>query len=223
MVHRVIIADDHQLMRDGLRSLLERVPTLCIVGEADNGLEVLRMVKELRPDLVIMDISMPGQNGIDATRNIKAFDKKIKILALSMHADRRFILEELKAGAEGYLLKDSAFKELITAVERVMSGETYLSERVKSTVIDEFLKNLNKKKSGDRLISEESAFSAITAREREVLQLLAEGKSTKEIAALLDISVKTVEVHRTQLMSKLKLNNLADLTRYALKEGIITL
>jgi DNA-binding NarL/FixJ family response regulator len=162
-----------------------------------------------------MDIGMPEMNGIDATREIVAETKDVKIIALSMHSDRRFVLEMLKAGASGYLLKDSAFEELVTAVHTVMTGQSYLSPRITDIVVKEYLHNLPR--------NDSTAFSILTQREREVLQHLAEGKTTKQIASTLNLSVKTVETHRQQIMDKLQIRSVAELTKYAIREGITSL
>ncbi len=211
---KVIIADDHMIIRDGLRSLLERQPDMEVVAEAENGRIALKYVKELSPDVVIMDIGMRELNGIDATRQIAEMSPEVKVLALSMYSDKRFIKGMLKAGASGYMLKDSAFKELIDAIRVIIEDKIYISPDVASTVTEDYLKQ-----SPDR---DNSIRSLLTSREVEVLQLLAEGKSAKQIATSLLLSIKTIESHRSRVMKKIDVNNIADLTRYAIREGIIS-
>lgn len=212
---KILLADDHQIIREGLRSLLEKQPDMEVVAEAQDGLTTVRLVQKINPDLVIMDIGMPGMNGIDATRQIIGEHNKVKVIALSMHSDRRFVLEMLKAGASGYLLKDSAFEELISAIHTVMANQPYLSPRITDIVVKEYLHHLPN--------GESTAFTVLTKREREVLQLLAEGKTTKQIAFSLSVSVKTIETHRQQLMEKLRLHSIAELTKYAIREGLTSL
>ena len=209
---KVLIADDHQIVRDGLRSMLEKEPWIKVVGEAEEGRTTLRMARELAPDVIIMDVSMPDLNGIEATRQIVAEFPTIKVIALSMHNDRRFVLNMIKAGAKGYLLKDSAFKELAKAIKVVVSNQTYLSGEIADILVQDYLSVATP--------DEFSAFHLLSPREREVLQLLAEGKSSNQIAENLHISVKTVETHRAQLMAKLKIKSIAELTKYAIREGL---
>ena len=215
MKTKIIIADDHKIMREGLKALIEKQPDMEVAAEAQDGLEVTKLARKLMPQVIIMDIGMPEMNGIDATRQVISENKEIKIIALSMHSDRRFVLEMLKAGASGYLLKDSAFEELVNAVHTVMSGQSYLSPRITDIVVKEYLYNQPK--------SESTVFNVLTVREREVLQLLAEGKSTKQIASTLNLSVKTVETHRQQIMDKLEIRTVAELTKYAIREGLTSL
>ncbi|NLT22368.1 MAG: response regulator transcription factor [Syntrophorhabdus sp.] len=212
---RIVVADDHKIMREGLKALIDKQPDMEVAAEAQDGLTATKLARKLLPHVIIMDIGMPEMNGIDATREIVAENKDIKIIALSMHSDRRFVLEMLKAGASGYLLKDSAFEELVTAVHTVMTGQSYLSPRITDIVVKEYLHNLPR--------NESSAFTILTQREREVLQHLAEGKSTKQIASTLNLSVKTVETHRQQIMDKLQIRSVAELTKYAIREGITSL
>jgi two-component system response regulator NreC len=209
---KVLIADDHQIVRDGLRSMLEKEPWIKVVGEAEEGRTTLRLARELAPDVIIMDVSMPDLNGIEATRQIVAEFPTIKVIALSMHNDRRFVLNMIKAGAKGYLLKDSAFKELAKAIKVVVSNQTYLSGEIADILVQDYLSVATP--------DEFSAFHLLSPREREVLQLLAEGKSSNQIAESLHISVKTVETHRAQLMAKLKIKSIAELTKYAIREGL---
>jgi two-component system, NarL family, response regulator NreC len=212
---KIILADDHKIIREGLNALLEKNPGMEVVAEAQDGLTTVRLAKKLLPDIVIMDIGMPDMNGIDATRQIVSETKGIRIIALSMHSDRRFVLQMLKAGASGYLLKDSAFEELELAIQTVMSNQPYLSPKITDVVIKEYIHNIP--------ANETTVFSALTAREREVLQLLAEGKTTKQIAVYLNISIKTIETHRQQVMEKLNLHSIAELTKYAIREGLTSL
>jgi two-component system, NarL family, response regulator NreC len=212
---RILLADDHKMVRDGLRSLLANEEELEVVAEAENGNTAVLLSARHSPQLVIMDIAMPGLNGIEATRQIIAADPHCKVIALSSHADRRFISEVLKAGASGYLLKESAFEELASAIRAVLNNKTYLSPAVSEIVVDDYLQLLQK---GDG-----SAFSVLTAREREVLQLLAEGTSTSRIADRLCLSVKTVETYRQHIMEKLNIHSVAELTKYAIREGLTSL
>ncbi|MDD3844720.1 MAG: response regulator transcription factor [Syntrophorhabdaceae bacterium] len=213
---RIVVADDHKIMREGLKALIEKQLDMEVAAEAQDGVTATKLARKLLPHIVIMDIGMPEMNGIDATRQIVAENKGVKIIALSMHSDRRFVLEMLKAGASGYLLKDSAFEELVSAVHTVMTGQSYLSPRITDIVVKEYLHNLP----GN---DQPTAFSILTRREREVLQLLAEGKTTKQIACTLNLSAKTVESHRQQIMDKLQTRSVAELTKYAIREGITSL
>jgi len=215
MSTRILLADDHKIIREGLRALLEKEPDMEVVGEAQDGSTTIKLAKKLLPNIVIMDIGMPDMNGIDATRQIFSETQGIKVIALSMHSDRRFVLQMLKAGASGYLLKDSAFEELALAIKTVIAGQPYLSPKITDVVIKEYIISLPK--------NEESVFTKITVREREVLQLITEGKSTKQIAAFLNVSVKTIETHRQQIMEKLDIHSIAELTKYAIREGLTSL
>ena len=215
MTIKIIIADDHQIVRQGLRALLASESDMKVVAEADNGRSVLRQVEKLCPDLVIMDISMPGLNGIDATRQIIAAYPMVKVIALSMHSDSLFVLNMLKAGASGYLLKDCALGELVTAIRAVMGQKAYLSPGISDVVIKDYVSGQS--------TSGGSAFSMLTAREREVLQLMAEGKSTNEIAEHLCVSIKTVESHRKQIMDKSAIRSVAELTKYAIRQGLTSI
>jgi len=212
---KIILADDHQIVRQGLRTLLAAEPDMEVVAEADNGRAVIKLAQELRPNVVIMDITMPDLNGIEATRQILAESPGIKIIALSMHSDSLFVLNMLRAGASGYLLKDCALEELVKAIRTVVSHKTYLSPGISDIVIKDFVSG--------RAATDSSAFAVLTVREREVLQLMAEGKSTNQIADALCISIKTVEAHRKQMMNKLELHSVAELTKYAIRQGLTTL
>ena len=209
---RILLADDHKIMREGLRSLLEKKPDIEVVAEAEDGRKAVQLARRLRPDVVVMDVSMPDMNGVEAARRIIAELSGIKVVALSVHSDSRFVAEMLSAGASGYLLKDCAFEELENAIRAAVVGRTYLSSGVADTVVEDYVRHLRKTGS--------SAFSILTAREREVLQLLAEGKNAKQIAFSLGLSIKTVETHRRQLMDKLNVHSIAELTKYAIREGL---
>jgi two-component system, NarL family, response regulator NreC len=211
---RILLVDDHRILREGLRSLLTQQPDILVVGEACDGEGAVSLARELRPDLVIMDVVMAGLDGVAATRAIKAEYPEIKIIALSMHSDRRFVSEMLRAGASGYLVKDSAFEELHQAVRTVMEGRPYLSSSITCTLVEDFVRQASNEK--PRL----SPIQMLTAREQEVLRLLADGKRVKEIAHQLHVSVKTVESHRQNIMDKLEIHSTIELTRYALREGL---
>lgn len=215
MATRVLIADDHQILREGLRSLLQNEPDIEVIGEADNGHNAVSLSKELRPDVVIMDVAMPDLGGVAATRQILAEAPDVKVVALSMHSDRRFVAGMLGAGAAGYLLKDAAFEELALSIRSVVADQVYLSPGVAGVVVEDYIGHLSPTEAGDA--------RALTPREREVLQLLAEGKTTADIAGLLQISTKTVETHRRQIMDKLELRSVAELTKYAVRKGLTAL
>jgi DNA-binding NarL/FixJ family response regulator len=202
-------------MREGLRTLIEKQPDLKVVEAAENGRMAVRLAQKLLPEVVVMDIGMPDLNGIEATRQILADNPKVKVIALSMHSAKRFVVEMLKAGASGYLLKDCAFEELALAIRTVITNKVYVSPSINDMMIKEYVHSLSK--------SELSVTFILTPREREVLQLLAEGKTTKQIAASLKLSVKTIETYRQQVMHKLNLHSLAELTKYAIREGITSL
>lgn len=217
MLARVLLADDHNMMRKGLRTLIDNQKGMEVVGEAESGEDVVRMTAELTPDVVVMDIGMPDLNGIEATRRIMREQKNVAVIGLSMHTDRRFIIQMLKAGAAGYIHKDDAFDQLVDGITAVRKGKTYLSPDVTDCVVDEFRRiSLQEEDDG-------TAFSTLTDREREVLQQIAEGNSTKETAANLSVSVKTIETHRRQIMEKLDLHSVAELTKYAIREGLTEL
>jgi DNA-binding NarL/FixJ family response regulator len=212
---RILLADDHQILRQGLAALLTKESDMQVVGEASDGRTALTLAKELKPEIVVMDVAMPDLNGIDATRQILAEIPQTKIIALSMHSDKRFVVGMLKAGASGYLLKHCALEELVNAIRVVISNRTYLSPDIAGMVVEDFLLQ---SKSLDT-----SAFGVLTLREREVLQLYAEGKITRQIAELLHLSIKTVESHRKQIMEKLGFQSFADLIKYAIREGLTSL
>jgi two-component system, NarL family, response regulator NreC len=215
-VKRALIADDHKIMREGLRSLLEKTDNFECIAEADDGYQAVKLAMELRPDIVIMDIAMPNLNGIEATRQIKSQLPEVEVVVLSMHATRNYVLQVLQAGASAYLLKDSAFEELSTALLAISRGGMYLSPAITKTAA---LASLKGAPSGGTTGQAEH----LTKRELQVLQLIAEGKSTKDIAARLELSVKTVETHRKQIMDKLEIRSIAGLTKYCIREGLTTL
>lgn len=216
MKTRIILADDHKVMRAGLRNLISQEPDLEVVAEAGTGREAVELCHEYEPDLVLMDIAMPDLNGIEACRQVRAELPRVRVLALSMHADKQYAAGMLGAGASGYLLKDCAYDELVEAIRTVASGRTYLSPEITGVVLRDYV---------DRLSGAEanSAFSVLTDREREVLQLVAEGHTTKQIAEKLYVSVKTVESHRQNIMDKLEIRTIAELTKYAIREGLTSL
>jgi len=215
MPTRILLVDDHSIIRQGLNSLLEKQPDIEVVGDVEDGRQAVDTARQLAPDLVIMDISMPNLNGIDATRKIAEEISGVKIIALSIHSSRRFVAEMLKAGASGYILKDCLFDELMEAIKTVLRGEIYLSPKITGVVIDDYVQRLSKQYQPDGL--------TLSDREREVLQLLAEGKSTKQIALQIHVSAKTIESNRRNIMDKLKINSVAELTKYAVREGITPL
>ncbi len=215
---KILLADDHRLLREGLRDLLAREADFTVVGEAANGEETVQLVRTLQPDVVLMDIAMPGLSGIEATRRIVRGASSPKVVALSMHMEKEFITDMLRAGASGYVLKDCGFEELALAIRAAAQGKTYLSPDIADLVVEEAVQH-----AGSSASSEDPAFAVLTSREREVLQLLAEGLSTKEIAATLGVSVKTIETHRQHIMEKLGLRSVAALTKYAVRMGLTPL
>lgn len=218
---RVLLVDDHLLVRAGLRTLLEQMPGTEVVGEASNGREALDLIKANPPDVVLMDITMAEMNGLVATAQITHDFPAVHILMLSMHATKEYVTQALQAGASGYLLKDAAPTELELAIRSVMRGEKYLSPAVSTHVIADYLQRASGGASS-RSETETSSSTPLTLRQREILQLIAEGNTTKEIAAKLTLSVKTVETHRTQLMERLDIHDIAGLVRYAIRIGLVT-
>jgi DNA-binding NarL/FixJ family response regulator len=210
---RIVLADDHTMMRDGLKSLIAKEPGFEVVGEAANGKEIVALVRKAGAHVIIMDVTMPDLNGIEATRKILKANPAIKVVALSGHANRELVREMLKAGASAYVLKSRAYEELARAVREVMGGKKYLSPDIARGVVDEYVE-ISASQSGN------PAFVVLTDREREALQLIAEGKTTKAVADALRVSVKTVETHRHNIMQKLNLQSVAELTKYAIREGI---
>jgi two-component system response regulator NreC len=212
---RVLLADDHQLMRSGVRLMLEREADLTVVGEAGDGREAVALAKTLKPEVVVMDIGMPNLNGIEAALQMTQHNPELAVVMLSMHSDESYVLRALKAGARGYLLKDSAEADLIKAVHVVAGGKSFFSPAVSKVLLDDYVRKL--KRSGT-----EDAYDLLTPREREILQLIAEGKSNKDVANLLNLSVYTVESHRSNLMEKLNLKGVPELILYAVRKGIIS-
>lgn len=212
---RIMLADDHKLMRSGLRVLLEQQADLSVAGEASDGREAAALVNTIKPDVLVMDIGMPNLNGIEAATQITQNHPEIAIIMLSMHSDESYILRALKAGARGYLLKDSAESDLLRAVHAVADGKSFFSPAVSKVLLDDYVRKL--KRSGT-----EDPYDLLTPREREVLQLVAEGKSNKDVAQLLNLSVYTVETHRSNIMEKLNLRGVPELILYAVRKGIIS-
>jgi DNA-binding NarL/FixJ family response regulator len=212
---RILLADDHKLMRGGLRLLIEQQSDLSVVGEASDGREAVSLAKSLRPDVAVMDITMPNLNGIEAAHQITQSHPETGVIILSMHPDESYVLRALKAGAKGYLLKDSAESDLILAVRAVAGGKSFFSPTVSKVLLVDYMRKL--KRSGA-----EDAYDLLTPREREILQLVAEGKSNKDVANLLNLSVYTVETHRSNVMQKLHLKGVPELTLYAVRKGLIS-
>jgi DNA-binding NarL/FixJ family response regulator len=216
-VTKVLIADDHRIVCEALTQALEREPGVQVVGVAADGREAVRMTKKLKPDIVILDITMPGLSGIEAAAQIRAQEPQTRLIALSMHSDRRYVTGALAAGVSGYLVKDCALEELALALKTVEKGQVYLSPRIAGVVVESL------QQAAPAAAASADSGGRLTGREREVLQLIAEGHSVREIAALLNVSAKTVETHRSQLMKKLGIANVAGLTKYAIREGLTSL
>ena len=208
---KILLVDDHAMLRHGLSRSFEQEKDITIIGQAQDGYSAIDITKELSPDIVIMDIGMPGLNGIETTRRITQDNPGVKIIGLSMHSSDKYVREMFKAGASGYLLKNCSFDELVEAIKAIMSGNTYISPSIGDMIIKEYTSKPD---------NEKSVFSILSQREREVLQLLAEGKSTKQIGQKLHVSPKTVEAHRLRIMDKLQIDNIAQLTKYAIQEGL---
>jgi len=211
---KILLADNHTLVRAGIRALLEQIPNVVVVGEAADGREAIKLVEQHRPNLVLMDITMPVMNGLEATVRIVKDFPQTRVVMLSVHTDEEYVLQALRAGAAGYLLKDAGRAELEIAVAAVARNETYLSPAVSRHVVGDYVRRTGS--------GAEGRLDTLTPRQREILQLIAEGKSTKEIASILDVSVKTVETHRAQLMERLDIHDVAGLVRYAIRTGIVT-
>ena len=212
---RILLADDHPVVRDGLRALLEREPDMTIVAEAADGREAVRLAEEQSPDVAIMDLAMPIMNGIEATRRIVATHPRTAVVILSMHQDESYVLGSLNAGAKGYLLKDSMRKEVIEAIRAVSQGRSFLTRKVSAMLQEDYISQLRRR-------GLEDSYELLTDREREVLQLVAEGRTNKEVASALNISVTTVETHRTHILRKLDLHSIPELILYAVRKGIIS-
>jgi len=214
MAIRILLADDHAILRRGLRALLEREPDMEVVGESSDGRDTLKSVEELRPDVVVLDITMPNLNGIEAARQILAKGSETAVLILSMHSDEGYVLRALRAGARGYLLKDAVEGELIQAIRAVAGGKAYFSPEVSRLLVEDYVQGMQQRGLQD-------SHELLTTREREVLQLLAEGKTSKDIASMLALSVYTVDTHKSNLMQKLSLHSMAELILYSVRKGII--
>ncbi len=211
----ILLADDHKIMREGLASLIRKETGMAVVGEAEDGLQAVQLAHELFPDVIIMDINMPGLDGTEATRRIHNQNPEIKILVLSMYSNKRFLVEMLRAGASGYLLKEQAFTELINAIHSVLDDHVFLCSKMSDIVVQDFSDRITK---GDK-----PNLPALNSNESEVLRHIAEGKTSKEIALLLNKSSKTIDAYRRQIMNKLKIDNLADLIKFAIREGLVSL
>jgi len=211
---RVLLADDHALVRAGIRALLQGLEGVTVVAETGNGAEVLELARMHRPDVVLLDISMPGLSGLDVSAQLEQELPEVRVVLLSMHANEEYVLQALRAGAVGYMLKDSATAELELALKAVMQGETYLSPRISKQVVEGYVQ---------RVGADQPASEKLTPRQREVLRLIAEGHSTKGIAHHLELSVKTVETHRAQLMERLQIRDIAGLVKYAIRNGLVTI
>lgn len=218
MTVRILIADDHTIVLDGLKALLDAQPGMEIVAQASNGREAVKLALQRKPDIIIMDVAMPDLNGLEAMRQILAETPQIRVIALSMHSDRRYVTGMLSGGASGYILKHCAFEELARAVQTVLAGQVYLSPSIAGIVVKELAQP---RPTGRH--QPPAALQSLTSREREVLQLISEGHSARAIAGRLHLSVKTVETHRRQLMDKLNLRSVAELTKFAIREGLTSL
>jgi len=213
---RILVADNHGILRQGLQALIEKQSDMEVVGQADNGLEAVEMTRQLQPDVVLMDVTMPVLNGIEATRRIKRELPEVKILALSVHSKREFILDMVKSGASGYMLKECVLDDLVRAINTVAAGQTYLSPQVAGIVLEDITK--------DSIFAVgERANGILTPRERDILKFLVDGKSAKQIASELDLGIKTIEANRRGILEKTDSNNLADLTKYAIRQGLATI
>jgi DNA-binding NarL/FixJ family response regulator len=214
MTLKIILADDHKVLRQGLKSLLDTHKEFQVIAEADDGLSAIKLVKKHKPDIVILDIGMPNMNGIQATQHI-VNETNTKVLALSMHSDQRFVSKMLQSGASGYMLKDCAFEELISAVQTIATGKIYLSNDITGSIINEYINRIQSIESSNQPV--------LTSREREILQLISEGNSTSDIANIINVSTKTVETHRKNIMDKLDIHSIAKLTKYAVREGLTSI
>jgi two-component system, NarL family, response regulator NreC len=211
---RILLADDHTVVRDGLRALVEKQPDMAVVGEAADGRDTIRLAEEQSPDVIIMDIAMPNMNGIEATRRITTSNPRTAVLILSMHQDESYVLRSLKAGAKGYLLKESVRSDIIEAIRAVVHGRSFLTRKVSRILQEDYVREMERR-------GLEDSYELLTDREREILQLVAEGRTNKEVASLLNISLTTVETHRTHILQKLNLHSIPELILYAVRKGII--
>ncbi|MGA2588987.1 MAG: response regulator transcription factor [Bryobacteraceae bacterium] len=211
---RIVLADDHTVMRNGLRLLLERQPHLQVVGEAADGRQAVALSEQANPDVVIMDIAMPNLNGIEAARQIVSHSPRTAIAILSMHSDESYVIRALKAGARAYLLKDSAEADLLAAVRALTEGKSFFSPAISKILVEDYMRQLESR-------GAEDTYELLTNREREILQLLAEGRTNKEVASMLNLSLYTVETHRTHILQKLNLHSVPELILYAVRKGII--
>ena len=211
---RILIADDHEVVRDGVRALLEKQTDMAVVGEAADGREAAELAEDLHPDVIVMDVGMPNLNGIDATRRILAAHPQIAVVMLSMHQDESYVLRSLKAGAKGYLLKESLRSDILEAIRAVSQGRSFLTRKISRMMQEDYIQEMEQR-------GLEDSYELLTGREREVLQLAAEGKPNKEIAGALSISLTTVETHRTHILQKLGLHSVPELILYAVRKGII--
>src|SRR5579872_6207721 len=212
---RILLADDHTFVRDGLRALLDKQSDMTVVGEAADGHDSVRLAEEQSPDVVVMDIAMPNMNGIEATRRILAANPRTNVVMLSMHQDESYVLRSLKAGAKGYLLKDSLRSDVIEAIRTVSQGRSFLTRKVSRLLQEDYIRQMERR-------GVEDSYDLLTDREREILQLVAEGKTNKDVAGLLNISLTTVETHRTHILQKLGLHSIPELILYAVRKGIIS-
>jgi len=216
---KIIIADDHTLIRAGIKQLLQNIRGIEVIAEASNGREALQLIKELLPDIVLLDIAMSELNGLDVTEQINRENISVSIIILSMYANEEYVIQALKAGASGYLLKDAAPTELELAINAVIKGEIYLSPSISKNLVNDYLRRINNDPAEGN--DQENVFARLTSRQREILQLIAEGNSTKVIANKLNISIKTIETHRSQIMERLDIHDIPGLVRYAIRTGII--
>jgi DNA-binding NarL/FixJ family response regulator len=219
---KVLLADDHALVRAGIRSLLQNLSGIQVIAEADDGYETLHLINEKKPDIVLLDISMPGLNGLEITDRVTKEFSKIRIIILSMHMNEEYVLHAIRAGAAGYLLKNSGIEELELAIKSVARGEMYFSPPVSKQVIMDYIERLKLNSKAGHKKSKSELYEILTPRQREILQLIAEGCTTKEIANKLNVSIKTVDTHRTQLMERLDIHDIAGLVRYAIRTGTLT-
>lgn len=212
---KIVLAEDHTILREGLKSLLSSSQDFEVIGEAADGREAIQCVEKLKPDLILIDLSMPRMNGMEAIREIRRLSKEVKIIVLTVHKSEEYILATFKAGADGYVLKDSTHEELLIAIKSVLKGKNYISPEISDKVLEGYLE-------GRRRLKSKTAWETLTSREREILKLIAEGYKNKEIAEDLCISVKTVEKHRSNIMEKLNLHNVQALTAFAIEKGLVT-